>query len=153
MRKIYATIDRSIARERRCVLSEIVQDLLPSLLLQFGRVHVFGIEGFGDDNAIIIGFKDDDHFPTVFDGIFNALTGLDEVVSSFEIEGYRSVAGGHGEGKVSARLQVVRSGGAMPGGVSEIPVCDVGGGCPAGPGVGCRNVEAGLYGDHDRCVI
>jgi hypothetical protein len=144
--------DRSIARERRCVLSEIVQDLLPSLLLEFGRVHIFGIEGFGDDNGISIGFEGDDRFSAVFHGVFDALTGLDEIVGSFEIEGFGTVAGRHGEGEVSARLQIVRGGGAMPGRVGEVPAHDVRGGCPAGPGVGCRNVEAGLYGDRDRCV-
>ena len=49
-------------------------------------------------------------------------------------------------------MQVVRGGGAMPGGVGEVPGHDVRGGCPAGPGVGGRNVEAGLDRDHDRCV-
>lgn len=146
------TTDSSTVRAGSGVAREIVEDLLPSLLLQFGRVHVFGIEGLGDDNGIPIDFEGDDRFTAVFHGVFDALTGLDEIVGSFEIEGFGTVAGGHGEGEVSARLQVVRSGGAMPGGVSEIPAHDVVGGCPAGPGVGCRNVDAGLYGDHDRCV-
>jgi len=93
---------------------EIVQDLLPSLLLQFGRVHILGIEGFGDDHGIAIGFKSDDHLSTVFDCVFDALTGFDEIIGSFEIKGFGAIACGHGEGEVPAGLQVVRSGGTMP---------------------------------------
>ena len=40
----------------------------------------------------------------------------------------------------------------MPGRVGEVPAHDVVGGCPAGPGVGGRNVDAGLYRDHNRFV-
>ena len=95
-------------------MCETVQDLLPSLLLQFGRVHILGIEGFGDDNGISIGLEGDDRFSAVFHGVFDALTGFDEIVGSFEIKGFGTVACGHGEGEASAGLQVVRGGGAMP---------------------------------------
>jgi len=143
-----------------CVCLEIIQYRLPTCLLHFNRVHVFGIECFGHSCPFFGCFKKDfDH--TVICGVIQYPFVLFYfVVDTYEIETHASVFRGHGRNEFASHLQVVGSSRAMPIIAGEVPVHHVFGGCPARPYMINRGVYNATHGDFYRrlshwfyCVI
>ena len=107
------------------ILLVVVEDCLPSVLLQLEAVFCFRIESNCDGRMVVVlGLKFDSGVaPAEYVGKFFFGDNLRE--GRFEVKASAAVPGFHSGYILPARYQVAGSVGAMPAGIGKIPLRDV----------------------------
>src|SRR5687768_12946016 len=134
------------------VSAEVIQNRLPALTLELGRVVILGVEGLLHQNAVGALDELDLDLAPVAHLIFDRLSRHDAGERAFEVEALATVLGFHAGHEFPALAKVDGAMRRVPVVLRGVPLLDVGGGIPGVP----NGLEPGSYdlldGDLHRCL-
>src|SRR5687768_3741188 len=115
------------------VSAEVIQDRLPALTLELGRVVILGVEGLLHQNAVGALDELDLDLAPVAHLIFDCLSRHDAGERAFEVEALATVLGFHASHQSPRLAKVDGARRRVPSGRSRVPRLDVGRSIPAAP--------------------
>src|SRR5690606_29718250 len=133
--------------------TKVVQDGLPTLALEFGRVFGFRVETDGHENAVGALGKLDLGFTAVAHPVFDEPLRYDAGVGAFEVEAFAAVLRFHTRQELATFAQIDGAAGRVPVILSRIPSFDVRGIAVGIPDLAEIGLYASFHGDFHGALL